>query len=115
MKAKSISAMLLAVITTAAACTGCGVKPESDASSSKAETSAAGTDSGAEDSGAAESEELLTYADGTVLRMACGYNSDKTGMSFTADLAGEGITLADGKSYNSGDMAGGRRTAQDQD
>ena len=25
-------------------------------------------------------------------------------MSFTADLAGEGITLADGKTYNSGDL-----------
>ena len=46
----------------------------------------------------------LTYAPGTTLRMACGYNSDKTGMSFTADLAGEGITLADGVTYNSGDL-----------
>ena len=48
--------------------------------------------------------DTLTYASGTTIRMACGYNSDKTGMRFTADLAGEGITLADGKTYNSGDF-----------
>ncbi len=101
MKAKSISAMLLAVIMTATAFTGCGVKPESSTPDSKTESSASGDESSTEDS---TGEDLLTYADGTVLRMACGYNSDKTGMSFTADLAGEGITLADGKSYNSGDL-----------
>jgi putative aldouronate transport system substrate-binding protein len=95
MKAKSISAMLLAVIMTATAFTGCGVKPESSTPDSKTESSASGDESSTEDS---TGEDLLTYADGTVLRMACGYNSDKTGMSFTADLAGEGITLADGKS-----------------
>lgn len=105
MKAKSISALLLAVIMSASAFAGCGVKPESSASESKAESSAAGGDSAAEESKADEPAAAeLTYADGTVLRMACGYNSDKTGMSFTADLAGEGITLADGKSYNSGDL-----------
>ena len=106
MKAKSISAMLLAVVMTATAFTGCGVQPESSTSESKAESSAAGDSSGSEASTAENSsaEDQLTYADGTVLRMACGYNSDKTGMSFTADLAGEGITLADGKTYNSGDL-----------
>ena len=46
----------------------------------------------------------LTYANGTVLRMATGYNSKDTGLSFSADVAGEGITLADGKTYNSGDL-----------
>ena len=57
--------------------------------------------SGGDSSG---SDSLLPYAAGTVLRMACGYNNDKTGMSFIADIAGEGITLADGKTYNSGDL-----------
>ena len=42
------------------------------------------------------------YAPGTVLRMATGYNSAKTGISFDAETAGEGITLADGKTYNTG-------------
>ncbi len=44
------------------------------------------------------------YADGTVLRMATGYNSAKTGIAFDAETAGEGITLADGKTYNTGDL-----------
>ena len=46
----------------------------------------------------------LAYADGTVLRMATGYNSAKTGLFFDAETAGAGITLADGKNYNSGDL-----------
>ncbi len=41
-----------------------------------------------------------TYAAGTVLRMATGYNSAKTGITFDAETAGEGITLADGVTYN---------------
>ena len=40
----------------------------------------------------------------TVLRMATGYNSAKTGIAFDAETAGEGITLADGKTYNTGDL-----------
>ena len=44
------------------------------------------------------------YADGTVLRMATGYNSAKTGIAFDPDTAGEGITLADGVTYNAGDL-----------
>ena len=46
----------------------------------------------------------LTFAAGTVLRMATGYNSAKTGLFFSADVAGEGITLADGKTYQTGDL-----------
>ena len=46
----------------------------------------------------------LSYAEGTVLRMATGYNSKKTGLFFDAETAGEGITLADGKTYHSGDL-----------
>ena len=45
-----------------------------------------------------------TYAEGTVLRMATGYNSVKTGLAFDAETAGEGITLADGITYNAGDL-----------
>ncbi len=47
---------------------------------------------------------LLPYAEGTTLRMACGYNNAKTGMRFDAETAGEGITLADGKTYQAGDF-----------
>ena len=43
-------------------------------------------------------------ADGVTLRMATGYNSTKTGIVFDSEVAGEGITLADGKTYNTGDL-----------
>ena len=46
----------------------------------------------------------LEYADGTTLRMATGYNNKKTGLFFDAEIAGEGITLADGKEYKAGDL-----------
>ncbi len=46
----------------------------------------------------------LEYAAGTVLRMATGYNSAKTGIAFDAETAGEGITLADGITYQPGDL-----------
>ena len=46
----------------------------------------------------------LSYANGTTLRMATGYNSVKTGLFFDAETAGSGITLADGKTYYSGDL-----------
>ena len=49
-------------------------------------------------------EDLLPYAEGTVLRMATGYNSTKTGIAFDAETAGSGVTLADGKTYNTGDL-----------
>ena len=39
-----------------------------------------------------------------VLRMATGYNNAKTGMFFDASVAGEGITLADGITYFTGDL-----------
>ena len=43
-------------------------------------------------------------ADSVTLRMATGYNSAKTGITFDSETAGEGITLADGKTYNAGDL-----------
>lgn len=46
----------------------------------------------------------LSFAPGTELRMATGYNSAKTGLFFSADVAGEGVTLADGVTYHTGDM-----------
>ena len=42
--------------------------------------------------------------DAVVLRMATGYNNAKTGLFFDASVAGEGITLADGKTYHTGDL-----------
>ena len=52
----------------------------------------------------ATAETALTYDEGTVLRMATGYNNAKTGLFFNADVAGAGITLADGNTYYTGDL-----------
>jgi len=46
----------------------------------------------------------LEYAEGTVLRMATGYNSADTGLFFSAKIAGDGITLADGNTYYTDDL-----------
>ena len=46
----------------------------------------------------------LEYAEGTTLRMATGYNSKSTGLFFDAEIAGEGVTLANGKTYHTGDL-----------
>ncbi len=43
-------------------------------------------------------------AEDTVLRMATGYNSTKTGIAFDAETAGSGVTLPDGNTYNTGDL-----------
>ena len=118
MKRKHIAASLLAVTLAASTfLTGCTSGSDDSGSGENGTTKAGGSSSGnsgsgdsldggslGSDAGDVDVAELLPIAAGTVLRMACGYNSDKTGMSFTADLAGEGITLADGKTYNSGDL-----------
>ena len=67
--------------------------------SDSADTTAGNTDPG--DTAQASS---LSYENGTVLRMATGYNSADTGLSMDPEIAGEGITLADGKTYNAGDL-----------
>ena len=43
-------------------------------------------------------------AEDVILRMAVGYNNANTGLAFSADIAGEGITLADGITYHTGDL-----------
>ena len=54
--------------------------------------------------GLVSAESTLPYEKGTVLRMAVGYNNSKTGLRFDPEVAGEGVTLADGKTYHSGDF-----------
>ena len=113
---KKLLAMVLAVVMVCSMLTACGGATDP--------TTTAPTTSGTEDSttsgktedstttGKTEDptttakveEKKLTYKDGTVLRMATGYNNKKTGMSFDAEVAGEGITLADGKTYHAGDL-----------
>ena len=38
------------------------------------------------------------------LRWPIGYNNANTGLAFSPDIAGEGITLADGNTYHTGDL-----------
>ncbi len=68
-------------------------------------TTAAATTAATTTATAAVEEEpkTLTYKEGTVLRMATGYNSKKTGLFFDSDTAGDGIELA-GVTYRSGDL-----------
>ena len=89
---RSFSMMLALVLALCLMLTGCGPK-------------SAGTDQGT-DSGSTGSNDVaaLEYAEGTVLRMATGYNNAKTGLFFDAEVAGEGITLADGVTYQAGDL-----------
>ena len=49
--------------------------------------------------------EELTYEDGTELRVAAGYQKANEAISFQdAEITGEGITLADGVTYHTGDL-----------
>ena len=102
-KSKSIIALLLSFSMIAVLLSGCGGKIDVDSYQQPAQpaaTAPAAADNTATDAAPAE----LSYADGTVLRMATGYNSTKTGLSFDAEVAGEGVTLADGKTYRAGDL-----------
>ena len=112
---KTLLAMLLAVVMMMAVvgCTKIDVteytqpaataKPAETKTDSKTETKTDSTQPAATET-QPEAQPELTYAEGTVLRMATGYNNTKTGLFFDAETAGEGITLADGKNYNAGDL-----------
>lgn len=95
---KLISAVL--VLTMIVACfAGCGKSlPQSTTPAAPAATDAAAAPE------ATEAAEDLAFAKGTILRMATGYNSKKTGLFFDAEVAGEGIQLADGVTYQAGDL-----------
>ena len=99
-KYKSLIAMLLAIVMTAALLSGCGPSVQVQQSDPPAQAS---TPAGTEPS-TAPVDEGLTYAAGTKLRMATGYNSAKTGLFFDAETAGDGIQLADGNTYHTGEL-----------
>ncbi len=107
-ESKSLLALALVVILAVTALSGCSNKIDTSEfeSSTKTESSTQTENSTSTDSTEESSEEApkLVYADGTVLRMATGYNSSKTGLFFDAEVAGEGITLADGNTYHAGDL-----------
>lgn len=130
MKRTRLSASLIAVSVVAATLlSGCTTVPEAPSTSDAGTTTTAAPATNAPDTSAADTaapvsdnagestdapapapaaatswNQTLTYAAGTELRMATGYNSVSTGLSFDADTAGSGITLANGKTYNTGDL-----------
>ena len=99
-KSKSIIALLLSISMIAVLLTGCGGKIDVDSYEQPTQTDSTTPADTQTDAAPAE----LTYASGTTLRMATGYNSTKTGLSFDAEVAGDGVTLADGKTYRAGDL-----------
>ena len=93
MKMKKALAMALALIMLVGVLAGCGPKFVLDGST----MIGGGTSNGYENPD-------LAFEPGTVLRMATGYNSKQTGLFFDADIAKDGITLADDKTYMTGDL-----------
>ena len=63
-----------------------------------------GKNSGKTDSTPAKEYKELTYAKDTELRMATGYNNAQTGIAFNDKIAGDGLLLPDGVTYNTGDL-----------
>ncbi|MCR5760444.1 MAG: hypothetical protein K6F82_00340 [Sphaerochaetaceae bacterium] len=90
----------LVVMLTLFAFVGCG---KSSSSIPVAETTAAPAEEVKTETAVVEEAKTLEYADGTVLRMATGYNNKKTGLTYDASVVGEGITLG-GVTYHSGDF-----------
>ncbi|MBQ9489386.1 MAG: hypothetical protein IJU80_05590 [Lachnospiraceae bacterium] len=107
---KRLMAVCAAALVTLSACGGNAID---DAIKSAESSNQAASQSSVESSSATNPVDggedtpvvaELTYKDGTVLRMACGYNNAKTGLRFDADVAKEGVTLADGVTYHTGDF-----------
>ena len=108
---KRTMAFLCVAMMTVSACGNSAIddaiKEAESVASSQSEESKASEASNAGNGAGEETTPVtveLTYKDGTVLRMACGYNNAKTGLRFDADVAGEGVTLADGVTYHTGDF-----------
>lgn len=104
-KMKSFAAMLLAIVMTASLLAGCGPSIQVEQSQPPAQNSQPAQSGGNETAQPSEAPaQGLTYAPGTTLRMATGYNNAKTGLFFDPETAGEGVTLADGKTYHAGEL-----------
>jgi len=100
---KKFISMLLVFCMMAALFAGCGNKLEV-AAPAATQAPAAAAPAAPDAAPEAAAPAALSFAQGTVLRMATGYNSAKTGLFFDAETAGEGIQLADGKTYQTGDL-----------
>ena len=97
MKTLKLLVALLLALTMVFALVACGGEPEPSESTS-------GSESTSDTSGTVDPVvEKLEYANGTILRVATGYNSAKTGLFYDAGTVGEGLTLA-GVTYHAGDL-----------
>lgn len=95
----------MAAVLASATLAGCSTPGGNSTSSGSTSTSSSKSEStSSSTSSEAPEAPKLEYANGTLLRMAVGYNSAKTGIAFDAEIAGSGVTLADGKTYNTGDL-----------
>ena len=108
MKKKSLIALALtgAMAASLAAC-GPKIQVEGGATQAAAPAESAAAQGGAAETQAAAEAGGLDFAEGTVLRMATGYNSKNTGLFFDADTMdshGGSITLADGNTYRTDDL-----------
>ncbi len=101
---KKTLAIALGILLVLSIFSSCG-KQQINTTTEAAASTTTGTTTAVETASAPVVEEVkkLEYAEGTVLRMATGYNSKKTGIAFDADTAGDGIELA-GVTYHSGDL-----------
>ena len=113
MKKNRILALVLAAVMLTALLAGCGntidtsnlqTNPPQVTQSGGSSTTTPGTTGNQTDTNTEPAQPQLTYASGTTLRMATGYNKANTGLTFDADTAGEGVTLADGVTYHTGDF-----------
>lgn len=118
MKRSKLAASLLAItVAVSTLVTGCTKVPDQSGNSSGNDSSNGSSDNSANNSTGSDKPDdssstpdtppaddgaALDFAPGTVLRMATGYNNKATGLFFDADTAGSGVTLADGKTYNTG-------------
>lgn len=105
MKKSKVAASVMAAVLASATLAGCSTPGGNSSSSGSTSTSGSKSEStSSSTSSEAPEAPKLEYSDGTLLRMAVGYNSAKTGIAFDAEIAGSGVTLADGKTYNTGDL-----------
>ncbi len=120
-KSKLAASLMASLVAAATLLTGCNGGTSSDSGSSGSGSSNTGNNSSDPGSSGNSSESTpsestpsestpstpapeLTFANGTVLRMATGYNSPSTGLFFDAETAGDGIQLLDGNTYHTGDL-----------
>ncbi len=104
MKSMTRIISLVLVLCMAVCLFGCTPKLPVETTGSSQESTPTPSSGNEEESSSTEAQDLLVFANGTVLRMATGYNSAKTGLFFDADTAKDGVTLANGITYNAGDL-----------